>query len=82
MNKIEYELNGRKLRIESGNLARQANGAALVQCGDTMVLVTVCAGATITEEKGFFPLVIDYRERTYAAGKIPGGFYRREGKPR
>lgn len=82
MNKIEYELNGRKLRIESGNLARQANGAALVQCGDTMVLVTVCAGATITEEKGFFPLVINYRERTYAAGKIPGGFYRREGKPR
>jgi len=81
MNKIEYELDGRSLRIESGNLARQANGAVLVQCGDTMVLVTVCAGATI-EEKDFFPLVIDYRERTYAAGKIPGGFYRREGKPR
>lgn len=82
MNKIEYELNGRKLRIESGNLARQANGAALVQYGDTMVLVTVCAGATILEEKGFFPLVINYRERTYAAGKIPGGFFKREGRPR
>jgi len=82
MNTIETQLYGRTLKIRVGDLARQANGAALVQFGDTVVLVTVCIGEIPTEESGFLPLTVDYRERTYAAGKIPGGFYKREGRPR
>jgi len=82
MNTIETQLYGRTLKIRVGDFARQANGAALVQFGDTVVLVTVCIGEIPTEESGFLPLTVDYRERTYAAGKIPGGFYKREGRPR
>ncbi|HCJ66251.1 MAG TPA: polyribonucleotide nucleotidyltransferase [Elusimicrobia bacterium] len=82
MNKIEKQLYGRTLKVEIGDIARQANGTALVQFGDTVVLVTVCLGEPPAEEYGFLPLTVDYRERTYAAGKIPGGFYKREGRPR
>jgi polyribonucleotide nucleotidyltransferase len=75
---IEREFHGRKLRIETGRIAKQAAGAALVTYGESMVLVTACYGAE--KDAGFFPLTVDYIEKTYAAGKIPGGFFRREGK--
>ena len=74
-------INGRTLTIETGEIAKQANGSALVRYGDTLVLAAATAA---TEDRGdldFFPLTVDYRERTYAAGKIPGGFFKREGRP-
>jgi polyribonucleotide nucleotidyltransferase len=67
--------------IETGELARQANGAVLVSMGDTVVLVTVCAEAQPRPGRDFFPLTVNYQEKTYAAGRIPGGFFRREGRP-
>ena len=67
--------------IETGELARQANGAVLVTMGDTVVLVTACAEAQPRAGRDFFPLTVNYQEKTYAAGKIPGGFFRREGRP-
>ena len=79
--KKEMELEGRTLRIETGRLARQADGSALVQYGDTVILATAVASKTPMESQGFFPLSVDYREKAYAAGKIPGGFFKREGKP-
>jgi polyribonucleotide nucleotidyltransferase len=69
------------LTIETGEIARQANGAALVALGDTSVLVTVVGAKDAAGGRDFFPLTVDYQERTYAAGKIPGGFFRREGRP-
>ncbi len=71
----------RKLVIETGKLARQANGAVTVRYGDTVVLVTVCTSKEPREGVDFLPLTVDYEERLYAAGKIPGGFIRREGRP-
>lgn len=79
--KIEMEFYGRPLSIESGRLAKQASGAAVVSYGDTVVLVTVVAANTPREGVDFFPLTVDYQERTFAAGKIPGGFFKREGRP-
>ena len=78
--KVETELNGRKFSIETGYLAKQADGAVLVQFGDTVVLTTV---VTSDPRPGidFFPLTVDYREKTSAAGKFPGGFIKREGRP-
>lgn len=75
---IEKEFHGQKISIEAGRVARQAGGAVVVRAGESVVLVTACGGA----DKGgdFFPLVCDYVEKTYAAGKIPGGFFKREGK--
>jgi polyribonucleotide nucleotidyltransferase len=67
--------------IETGELARQANGAVLVTMGDTHVLVTACAREKPTPGRDFFPLTVNYIEKTYAAGRIPGGFFRREGRP-
>ncbi len=67
--------------IECGKLAKQANGAVTVRYGDSMVVSTVCAGTEPKEEGDFFPLTVEYREKTYAAGKIPGGFFKREGRP-
>ena len=75
---VEREFHGRTLRIESGRIAKQAAGSALVTYGETMVLVTACYGPE--KDVDFFPLTVDYFEKTYAAGKIPGGFFRREGK--
>ena len=77
----ELELGGATLSIEMGRLAKQADGAALVRLGDTVVLVTACAAQTIREGINFLPLTVDYREAFYAAGKIPGGFFKREGRP-
>lgn len=81
MNSFEMELGGRKLIIENGKLAKQANGAVLVRYGDTVVLVTATASAEPREGVDFFPLTVDYEEKMYAAGKIPGGFIKREGRP-
>jgi len=77
----EREIAGRTIRIESGRVAGQANGSVTVQFGDTVVLVTACASKAPREGIDFFPLTIDYEERLYAAGKIPGSFFRREGRP-
>lgn len=79
--KFELELGGRSLSIETGELAKQAGGAILVRYGDTTVLVTATASAAPREGIDFFPLTVDYEERLYAVGKIPGGFIKREGRP-
>ena len=81
MHRIERTFAGRQLIIETGRMAKQASGSALVQFGETMVLAAV----TVSDKKSplpFFPLLVEYREKTYAAGKIPGGFIKREGRPR
>ena len=79
--KFNMELAGRTLTIETGKLAQLANGSALVRYGDTVILSTATASATPREGIDFFPLSVDYEERLYAVGKIPGGFIKREGKP-
>ena len=77
----EREIGGRILSIETGKLARQANGSCVVRCGDTMVLVTAVANKKPKENIDFFPLSVEYQEKTYAGGRIPGGFFKREGRP-
>ena len=77
----EVNVGGHPLTIETGRLARQANGAVVVRYGDTMVLVTACYAQGVREGIDFLPLTVDYRENTYASGRIPGGFFKREGKP-
>lgn len=79
--KVSAMIGERELSIEIGKLAKQAHGAAYVQCGDTVVLVTAVAADKPREGVDFFPLTVDYRENFYSAGKIPGGFFKREGKP-
>ncbi|MEE8597987.1 MAG: polyribonucleotide nucleotidyltransferase [Dehalococcoidales bacterium] len=78
---FECEVGGRSLIIDTGKLAGQASGAVTVRYGDTVVLVTVCVSSEPREGVDFLPLTVDYEERLYAAGKIPGGFIRREGRP-
>lgn len=77
----EMDLAGRKLTVEIGKVAEQADGSCLVRYGDTVVLATVCASASPREGIDFFPLSVDYEEKSYAVGKIPGGFIKREGRP-
>jgi polyribonucleotide nucleotidyltransferase len=79
--KIELDFHGRPLSIEVGKLAKQADGAALVRYGETVVLVTAVAAKELKLDTDFFPLTVDYQEKTFAAGKIPGGFFKREGRP-
>ncbi len=82
INKLGFEFYGRELTFETGHLAKQANGAVLVRYADTVVLVTVVADYDMKEPKDFLPLTVDYQEMSYAAGRIPGGFFRREiGRP-
>lgn len=81
MQKWEMTLGGRPLVIEYGNVAKQANAAVLVRFGDTVVLVTAVMSDKVREGIDFFPLLVDYEERLYAVGKIPGGFIKREGRP-
>jgi len=80
-NNINLEIGGRNLSIEIGKVGRQADGSAFVRYGDTIMLVTATSKKEVSGEKNFLPLIVDYRENTYAAGKIPGGFFKREGKP-
>jgi polyribonucleotide nucleotidyltransferase len=77
---VSLDLGGRKLTLETGKMARQAHGAITARYGDSVVLATACMDNKATE-KDFLPLTVDYREYTYAAGKIPGGFFKREGRP-
>lgn len=76
----EVQIGKHKLIFETGKLAKQANGSIMARYGDTMVLVTAVAGG-LREDIDFFPLSVEYREKAFAAGKIPGGFFKREGKP-
>ena len=77
----EFQFGQYKVVLETGRIARQANGAVMVRMGDTVVLVTCVASKNADPERDFFPLTVDYQEKTYAAGKIPGGFFKREGRP-
>lgn len=81
LQRVEKELAGRKLVLEVGEVAKQANGATLVSYGETVVLVTAVVAPEMREGIDFVPLTVDYREKAYAAGKIPGGFFKREGRP-
>ncbi|MDI9462822.1 MAG: polyribonucleotide nucleotidyltransferase, partial [Bacillota bacterium] len=74
-------LAGREFSFETGRIAQQASGSVLVRYGDTVVLTTATASAEPREGVDFFPLTVDYEERLYAVGKIPGGFIKREGRP-
>jgi len=77
----EFQYGKQRVRLETGQLARQADGAVMVHMGDTVVMVTAVVEKNSGEGKDFFPLTVNYQEKTYAAGRIPGGFLRREGRP-
>jgi polyribonucleotide nucleotidyltransferase len=81
LHRREIQIGSRTLSLETGKLAKQADGAIVVRSGDTMVLVTACHAASERVGIDFLPLTVDYRENTYASGRIPGGFFKREGKP-
>ncbi|MBP9698499.1 MAG: polyribonucleotide nucleotidyltransferase, partial [Elusimicrobia bacterium] len=80
--KLEIQIGDKKISIAVGEVARQAAGSAFVQMGESVVLVAAAHGTKPREDRDFFPLTVDYRERTYSAGRIPGGFFKREGKAR
>ena len=77
----EISVGRQSITIETGRLAKQADGSCTVRIGDTLVLVTACAQASGTPGRDFLPLTVDYREYAAAAGRIPGGFFKREGRP-
>jgi polyribonucleotide nucleotidyltransferase len=77
----QLDINGRPLSIETGKVAKQAEGAVVIRQGGTVVLATCVAAKTATEGQDFFPLTVEYRERAYAGGRIPGGYFKREGRP-
>jgi len=79
--RVTLDLGGQTLTISTGKWAKLAGGSAVVQLGGTVVLVAASASKTASPNRDFVPLTVDYRERTYAAGKIPGGFFKREGRP-
>ncbi len=81
MTNVEIEFKGKNLRLETGLFAKQADGSVIAKYGDTVVLATAVAKKEARENIDFFPLTIDYQEKAYAAGKIPGGFFKREGRP-
>ncbi|MBC8413144.1 polyribonucleotide nucleotidyltransferase, partial [bacterium] len=78
---VEMNLKGKALSIETGKIAKQADGSVIVRYGDTVIIATAVAKKEARADIDFFPLTVDYQERTYAAGKIPGGFFKREGRP-
>ncbi len=79
--KKEIELNGKKISLETGKIARQADGAIIAKCGETVVLATVVGAKKINPDMDYFPLSVNYQEKYYAAGKIPGGYFKREARP-
>ena len=81
IHKKSFDLGGREISLETGKLARQAGGAIVIQLGETIVLVTVVASKEPRKDLNFLPLTIEVREKMYSAGKIPGGFFKREGRP-
>ncbi len=78
---VQVEFGGRTITMSTGKMAKQASGAVVVSCGDTVVLVTAVAAKTAKEGQDFFPLTVNYTEKAYAGGKIPGGFFKREARP-
>src|SRR4029434_277362 len=78
---VQTKLNGNAISIETGKVAKQADGAVVVRCRGTMMLSTVVASRSPMEGRDFLPLTVEYREKAYAGGKIPGGFFKREGRP-
>jgi polyribonucleotide nucleotidyltransferase len=78
---VEIEINGQRMAIETGKVAKQADGAVVVRYGGSMVLATCVAAKAAKESQDFFPLTVEYRERAYAGGRIPGGYFKREGAP-
>ncbi len=81
IHRVEIDWGGRKLKLETGHMARQADAAVLAQYGETSVLATVVGERSVRPGIDFFPMTVNYQEKTYAAGKIPGGFFKREGRP-
>ena len=79
---VEIEVGGQTLRLETGKMAKQSDGAVLASYADTVVLATAVSAKTLKPQSDFLPLTVNYIEKTYAAGKIPGGYFRREGAPR
>jgi polyribonucleotide nucleotidyltransferase len=79
--KKSFRYGEHEVTIETGEIARQADGAVVVSMGETVVLVTACAERNASDNRDFFPLTVNYQEKTYAAGRIPGGFFKREGRP-
>ncbi len=79
--KKEIEISGKKVSLETGKIARQADGAIIAQCGETVVLATVVGAKKVNPEMDYFPLSVNYQEKYYAAGKIPGGYFKREARP-
>ncbi|MBA4186372.1 MAG: polyribonucleotide nucleotidyltransferase, partial [Acidobacteria bacterium] len=77
----KIKLGDKELMVETGKVAKQADGAVVVRYGDTMILVTAVSARTAKEGLDFFPLTVEYRESTYSAGRIPGNYFRREGRP-
>ena len=75
------EIGGRQLTIESGKIAKQASGSCVIRYGETVIFVAVTSSKGIEEDRGFFPMSVDYREKFYASGRIPGGFFKREARP-
>jgi len=80
IHRIEGELGGKPLILETGKIAKQAHGAVWIQYGETIILATACRSNT-PEDRGFLPLTVEFREKAYAGGKIPGNFFKREGRP-
>ena len=80
MTSVEISIRDKSFKFETGQIARQASGSTVLKYGDTFVLATAVASKTAREGIDFFPLTIDYLEKTYSAGKIPGGFFKREGR--
>ncbi|MBU1084432.1 MAG: polyribonucleotide nucleotidyltransferase, partial [Candidatus Omnitrophica bacterium] len=81
MEQVRTKVGNGEVIIETGKLAKQAGGSVTVQCGGTVVLVTCVCSKQARENMGFFPLTVEYQEKTFAAGRIPGGFFKREGRP-
>ena len=81
INKEEIEINGKKITLETGKIARQADGAIIATCGETVVIATVVGAKKLRDGQDYFPLSVNYQEKYYAAGKIPGGYFKREARP-
>ena len=79
--KKEVEVAGKKISLETGKVARQADGAIIATCGETVVLATVVGAKKVNPDMDYFPLSVNYQEKYYAAGKIPGGYFKREARP-
>ena len=79
--KEELEINGKKLTLETGKIARQADGAIIATLGETVVIATAVGAKKVADGQDYFPLSVNYQEKYYAAGKIPGGYFKREARP-